>query len=245
MDLGDLIADAYVKNGIQAPGEATVAERADYALREANRMIGQWNIQNLLIFTTDIRVFPLTARTLPTYWYTIGPTGDFVTARPNIIKKANLVLTTSSPTTRVPIDIYDDLQWGDIPTPALGAGAYPTALYNDGDYPNSKLYLNPYPTITQNSLELYVERVTSAFTAITDSFQMPDGYEDAFMLTLSERLCEGVREIPATLKNAAAMARAAVKSVNSKSPKMSTSDSGMPHSGGANNGTFWDGWPAR
>lgn len=244
----DVATDAYVKNGRIAPGEQLPGDLGDYAMREANRMLDQMNIQANFVWTTNILAFNLTARTLPTYWFTIGPhtvdpTTDFDSPRPTRIIRANLLLTSSSPAARIPLVIYDDRQWSDETIPALGS-AIPTSLYNDGGDPVSRLYIWPYPTTTQNQVELFTWNQISRFATLADTFQMPPGYEDAFMLSLSERLIEGIKEIPATLQRSAAMARANVKSLNSQSPKISTTDSGMPGRG-SGQGNFWNGWPAQ
>lgn len=244
--LVELLTDAYIKNGILAAGEILDPTLADYGMRESNRQLDQWNIQANFVWTTSILTFPLTA--LPTIlepdktWYTIGPSGaDFTAPRPTRIERANLLLESSSPASRVPLTIYNDMQWSDQTVPALGT-TIPTSIYDDYGDPNSRLYVWPYPTVTQNQLELFVWNQISRFAATTDTFQMPPGYEDAFVLTMAVRLTQGIREPAASLVKAASLARANVQSLNSQSPKMGTTDSGMP---GRHRslGNFYNGWP--
>ena len=246
--LQDTAADSLIKNGIIAPGEAIPAEWADLAVRDSNRICDDWNIQQNFVWTINILTFALTARTLPQYWFTIGPhsvdpTTDFDAPRPTRIERANLLLESSSPASRVPLTIYDDQQWSDQTVPALGT-TIPTSIYDDYADPVSKLYVWPYPTVTQNQLELFVWNQISRFSAITDTFQMPPGYEGAFMLTLSERLCAGIKPVPPDVAAAATKARAAVRSLNSQAPKMSTTDSGMPGRP-RSLGNFYNGWPSQ
>ncbi len=245
MTLEEVLIQAYVKNGILADGEPLSAELGATGLTDANILLEDFAITSVLIYTTDILTFPLTALTLPTYWYTIGPTGaDFTAARPTEIKRANLLLTGSTPYIRIPIEIVNDLQWSDVSTPNLASAPYPTKLYNDGGFPNSKLYLWPFVNTAGNSLELFVPNQIAQFAAITDTFSFPPGFLGAFMYTLSERLCEGKREIPASLIRSAAKARNAYGRINRISPKMSTTDAGVPNSGnGSRQGmNFWNGW---
>lgn len=266
MTFNDLASDSYVKNGMLAAGETLDPNLAEYARREANRLLDQWNIQRLYIFTTTILLFPLTARPINTsdsptqYWYTIGPGGgtlatDFQVPQPNRIKRANLMLQSSNPNARVPLDVLDALQWSDQTTPNLGT-TIPTSVYYD--YANvangidangnalqfSRLYVWPYPTVTQNQLELFVWNQVARFASINDTFSFPDGWEDAVMLTLAERTIEGIRPISPTLRADAARARANVRSLNSQSPKMSTTDFGMPGRGNGNSGgsNVFNGW---
>lgn len=263
----DLAQASYIKNGLLGIGEPLPGEMGNYALQEANRMLDSWNIQQSFIWSQSILTFNLTARTLPQYWFTIGPTGgtlapDFaVTSMPTKITRANLILTSSTPTVRVPIEIHDARQWSDETVPGLGTVPIPNKLYYDyGNVPNgvatninplgipvalSNIYAWPYPTATGNQIELFVpNQAMSRFVTVADTFSMPLGYEDAFMLTLSERLCEGIKDIPPTLAAAAAFARANVKSVNSKAPKISTTDSGMPGRT-KSSGNFYNGFPTQ
>jgi hypothetical protein len=258
-----LATDAYIKNGILGIGEPLPGELGDFAFREANRMLDQWNVQALFSWTKTILLFNLTARTLPQYWFTIGPSGgtaapDFVAPQPTRIIRGNLILTQSSPSSRVPMEIWDARQWAAETVPALGTTVPNNLYYDYQNAPNgvdsngnalqlSNLYIWPYPTTTLNQVELFTESQVARFASVADVFSMPMGYEDAFMLTLSERLCEGLRDISPTLSAAAMKARANVKSLNSRSPKIWTTDSGMPGSargsGGASN--FYSGWPVQ
>ncbi len=244
MTFEEIATQAFVKNGIVAPGEPLSAELGQLALNDGNLLLDEMNIRSVMIYTTSILSFPLTARTLPTYWYEIGPTAaDFVTARPNRIERANLIWTSVDPPVRIPIAIVDDLQWSDQPVPKIASNV-PNTLYNDGGFPNSKLYLWPYPNTTGNELELFVWNVISQFVAITDTFAFPPGFANAFMLTLAERTCEGFRAIPDSLKASAAKARSYFATLNSASPKMTTTDSGMPGHRTAS-GNVFNGWPSR
>ncbi len=245
MTLAEVITQAYIKNGIMAEGEPLDANLGASALLDANILLEEWSIRDLMIWTTAINEYVLTARTLPTYWYEIGPTSAdaaFVTQRPTKILRANLILTNSNPPSRDPLEIVDDLQWSDETVPSLGSAPYPSKLYADGSFPNQRLYLWPYPTSSGNSLELFTPNQVAAFAAITDTFSFPPGFLGAFMYTLSERTCEGKRAIPPSLALAAANARARFGSTNSAAPKISTIDG---YSGGRGNGggTFWDGYP--
>lgn len=245
MTFGEIAQQSFIKNGILAPGESLPAELAQLALTDGNLLIEEFNIRDLMIWTTNINQYPLTARILPTYWYTIGPTGaDFTAPRPLTISRANIVLTNSNPPSRFPLEIVNDMQWSDVTVPSLGSAPYPTKLYNNGDFPNSRLYLWPYPTSSGNALELFTTNQASEFTDVSDMFSFPPGYANAFMLTLAERLCEGFKAVSPSLAKSAAMARAYFGSKNSAAPKISTTDSGMPN-GNAVDGpgnTFWNGW---
>jgi hypothetical protein len=247
MTINDIICQAYIKNGIIAPGEENSLDPSlgSYAIGQSNLVLEEFNVRSVMIYTFNILTFPLIARTLPTYWYTIGPVGaDFTTPRPLWISRANIIITSSNPTSRMPLLIDNDMQWSDVTTPALGGAPYPTELYMNGDFPNARIYLWPYPTSTGNELELFVPNQISSFAALTDTFAFPPGFQNAFMLTLSEWLCEGFRAVPVSLQQSAAKARAYFASLNSAAPKISTTDSGMPGQRSDGGGNFYNGWPS-
>jgi hypothetical protein len=248
MTLLDIVKQAFVKNGLASPGEALSAELGALALIDANLLIQEWNIRDVLVYTTDIQVFTLTARTPPTIWYEIGPTAaDFVTARPLNIKRANLIWQQSTPSVRIPITIIDDLQWSDQPVPEVASNT-PTTLYNEGSYPNSRLYLWPYPNTTGNQLELFVTHQVAEFATLADTFSQPPGFANAFMMTLAERTLQGFRDVPMALSRAAAGARARFASLNAEPPKLSTMDNGLQSRGGINNSpsaNVFSGWNGR
>lgn len=248
MTLEEVVVQAFIKNGILADGEPLPAELGASALNDANILLEEWNITSVMIYTTDILEFDLTALTPPIIYYTIGPSGaDFTAPRPTRISRANIIISSSADSIRIPIRIINDLQWSDTTPRSLGSSPYPTKLYNNGDFPNSKLYLWPYPNQAANSLELFVPNPISAFAALTDTFSFPPGMWGAFMYTLSERLCEGKREVPASLARIAARMRNAFGRINRDSPKMSTTDSGIPNGGSGNRpgANFWNGWMTR
>jgi len=257
----DIATDAYIKNGLMAPGETLDANLGAYAVREANRLLDQWNVQAAFVFTTQIILFnilsrPITVNGVSQYWFTIGPgpqsgvplQPDFVGVRPVALIRANLMLTTISPNVRVPLQILDARQWSDETVPNLSTAPYPNKIYYDASFDgngNARIYLHPVPNTTSNQLELFITNQVARFATVNDPFSMPIGYEDAFMLTLAERTIEGFRAIPPTLAQAAARARAAIRAINSQSPKMSTTDTGMPgRLRGQGAGNVFNGWPA-
>lgn len=112
---------------------------------------------------------------------TITVTPDFVAQRPIFIYRANLVLISENPEVHLPLTLLDDAQWAAKTIPHL-LSSYPWELYNDGNYPLSKLYLYGYPN-QANDLELFTwQQLKDSFTAVTDVAMFPPGYED-FIVT--------------------------------------------------------------
>jgi hypothetical protein len=245
----EVITNALYEAQVYGPGRQISAEDTAFTLSKANQLASSWSTRRNFIWQTLIQRFTLSPSQQS---YTIGrgtsPVADFVADRPlgprepgNGIKKANIILTNVSPEARVPLQLLDDMQWGsisvtDIPT------TFPVAIYNDGAYPNSRLYLWGYPQ-QANDLELFTNRQISEFgndsAALMAEFSMPPGYELAFTLTLGEHVCNAFgTSIPPDLREKAREARVAIRSLNSSSPKM-TSD--VPASASARG----DGWNYR
>jgi len=108
---------------------------------------------------------------------TITVTPDFIADRPTFIYRANLVILSQSPELHLPLKLLSDAEWAAKTLPRL-LSSWPWELYNDGDYPQSKLYMYGYPNEI-NDLELFTwQQLKNNFTAVTDVALFPPGYED-------------------------------------------------------------------
>jgi len=232
----DIIVNSMIEVGALAQGETPASNDAAYVFGKANRLSSQWSTRSLFIWTVRSDRYTL----IPSQRsYTIGraPGADFVADRPlgprepgNGIKNANIVLTSVSPEVRVPLRLLDDDEWAsiwvlDVPT------TLPVALYNDGAYPNSTLYLWGWPT-QANDLELFTNQQLPQFPDLVTPIELATGYEEAFILTLAESIGPAFGQpITADLRENARRARAAIQSLNSSSPKIGTDVPEMPNSG--------------
>jgi hypothetical protein len=139
------------------------------------------------------------------------------------------VLTGSTPEVHVPLQLLDDEQWARISCTQIPT-SLPVQLYNDRAFPNSNLYLWGVPD-QANDLELYTPLQLSNF-ALSAYCNLPPGYQAAFTYTLAEMMAAQWKvALPPMVVEAARRARSAVIGANSKAPKISTADCGMPHGG--------------
>ena len=168
-------------------GQTPPPEQLSYAMERANRILGMWSTGDWFIYTTRIDLYTLSPSRLS---YSIGPTGNFVAARPMRIINANLVLVNTPQLTRIPLALWDDDQWSAVQARVLYSGI-PVGLYNDGSAPNSNLYLWPAPT-SPNQLELFTPQQMPTFAALADEFVAPPGYEESLTLTLAEGLADSL-----------------------------------------------------
>lgn len=220
MTTSDVISNAMLEIGALAPGEALSAEDAAFGLSKLNRLFDNWNTESLFIYGTLLFQGTLTPNKNP---HTIGlatSTPDFsvVTARPPKILSANLVLTDQTPTIYRPLKIVDDDWWMANPMPSL-ATQIPYYLWPNYSWPQGNMFLWPVPTKAYD-IRLDLWTLFSSL-ALTDTFTLPPGYEDAVTLSLAESLTSTFGKSPSpVLVQQAALARGRVKSLNSEAPTM-------------------------
>ncbi len=150
---------------------------------EANRLLASWNCDGHKIFTTTIEAFNLTSGQKS---YTIGPGGDFDTARPVSIKAANFIFP-GLPEIHIPIRILDDIGLSRVTMQDI-PGAPPWYLYYDGSFNANGLanilIIGQPPSGYQ--LELYSwQSLNAGFTAATNVVLWPPGYAKAVSSSLA------------------------------------------------------------
>ncbi len=219
--LSDLLKPALRIAGITTlPGTTPSIDQFGELIPACNRMMGSFNLDGHKIFTTRIDVYPL-VRGKKTY--TIGPGGDFDGPRPLWIKDANF-LFPGNPTIRRHIHIADDHEWSRIVLQDI-PGSLPYILYYDFAF-NAGLggiYLKGQPT-DGYSLELFTwQQLPSGFVATTDVVILPDGYEELIVTNLAlvaASLYPREAMLSPLAPQNAARALSAVRTMNSRSPKM-------------------------
>lgn len=222
----DIITRAMKMAGIAASGEAPSPEDSADGLEILNGMIDAWGTDRLFIYNVTIASYPLISGQQD---YTIGPTGaNFTAPRPSTIENANIVITTNSPETRIPLYLMDDDDWMDIRVRQIGP-TLPSALYYSRDYPNGTLRLYPLPT-TGLSLEIETWTQLSQFPDLTTVFSFPPGYYEAVYQNLALRFCTpeyGIDQAPASIAVLAQDSRARIESLNCTPPSQMTCDAGV------------------
>jgi len=222
----DLIKPAMRMAGITAlPGIGPSTDQTGELIPAMNRMVGSWNIDGHRIYSTAINRYPLSVGVSS---YTIGPDGVLTidgdpAPRPIWIERANLVITSSSPEIHRKLRILrtaDD--WARKQITAMPA-AWPYDIYNDGNAPESTLYLWGVPTQV-NDLELFTwASILPEFAAVTDAVVLPDGYHGAivsnFALEVEQLYPREAKVLDATRKRAAQTLQALLVA-NARSPRL-------------------------
>lgn len=154
---------------------------------------------------------------------------DFPTpvGRPVKILNANIILTYSSgQPVRVPMRIVDNDWWANNRVPTIET-TLPTHLYYQPEFPNGLLYFWPVPQIAYPvELNTWTQLLN---LGLTDTFNLPPGYEDAVTYQLAVSICPAYgRPLDPTLQRLAREALGRIQSNNSATPNITTADYGVP-----------------
>lgn len=186
-----------------------------------NRMLDTFNAKRLMVYSiqSSTNSFQLVADQDE---YTIGTSGtpDFTDYRPVKIENANILNTTADPDERWPVAILGQKEWAN--RYITREYEYPTALYYEPTYPNGTIHLFDIPD-TAHYLELFMWQEFPSIADEAATVVYPPGYEEVLVYTLAERLALIYgRPFTADLQRMKRNALAAVQSLNSPVPYMST-----------------------
>lgn len=172
--------------GVLAADEQPSFAEASQGLSVFNDMIDAWNADRLAIYTTRSEDFPFVNGQQS---YTLGPTGDFNTARPaRIDAMSSILLYNPTNPVEVPITMYSVSDWQtQVPVKKV-SGSFPLICYDDGGFPLRTLNFWPYQiTGTINNVRIYSWQALPAQT-LTSQVTFPPGYAEAIRYNLAVRL---------------------------------------------------------
>src|SRR6516164_8124848 len=99
-----IITDAFVEIGAYAPGDSIAPSHQALGLLRFQNQLDAWQADDLSLNLQDREVFLLTAGTSS---FTIGATGNLVTARPVYVEGVNYIIPGTTPATEVPMAPMD------------------------------------------------------------------------------------------------------------------------------------------
>jgi hypothetical protein len=223
MTVLDIIKSSLRLLGVLAINEEASAEDAQDAFNVLNWMLGEWSNERLAIFRTLNEVFPITANVGT---YTIGAAQTFNTTHP--IKITSAFVRDSSVDYQV--EIIPNDKWQAITQKSL-TSTYPQYLNYNAAYPAGTISLWPIPSKSGLYLGLSQYAQLTAFTSITQSIQLPLGYEQALRYNLAVELSPEYGIDPKqVVVSQAIKSKAALKRVNIEEVLMST-DSALASNG--------------
>lgn len=210
----DLITSAARLINVVASGETLPLSEANDGLFVLNDMIDSWNAQRLAIFTTRSEDFPLI---LGQQSYTMGPGGDFDTARPARIDAMSAILLYPDPNNPIeePITMFSVQDWQtQVPIKKVNS-SWPQICYDDGGFPLRTLNFWPIPNNQPNNkVRIYSWQALAAQT-LAAQVSFPPGYKKALRYNLAVDLAaEFSAPVPAVVAAEAISSLAIVKSIN-------------------------------
>lgn len=214
-------------NVVQA-NEAPSSDDMQITLEAFEGMIDSWSNDSLMIYTINPTQFDTVSGQQT---YTLGPGGDWDTARPMAIQQAKWHYMNSS-TQPVDMDIFiaNDAQWASIAVKSLQT-SIPTVLYDNGNYPLRTISLWPIPQPAQPII-LWLMQPLVNFDNLDAEVSYPPGYARAFRYALAvEIAAEFGKEVAPDVKAIAGRAIAELKSLNAIT-QYQTFDQGTKGSGG-------------
>lgn len=185
-----IITGAFELLGVLEAGQTIGGELLSDGYRRLQNMMGMLGIQSLTAPTVGREVFPLVAgKGGPSNPYTIGPTGDLVTSRPNALEGVGLLLGGNTPTATVeiPRSLYTDEAYGAIQIKELQNALF-TGVFYGATAGNGTLQLWPVPNTTLHKLVLYRLEQLGPFSTMTASYTLPPGYDEMLGYQLARRL---------------------------------------------------------
>ncbi|SRR6266550_168973 len=229
MITSDLVTLAYQEANMISAEEVLSNDDAQFGLNKLNGILDEWSTDKFYVYNVDTNRYQITPNHQP---HLIGPgliAPDFAAAqRPMRIENASVILTGQD--VGSPIGIQDD-DWWAMQALKSQKATIPTDLYYSPNVPNGQIFLWPIPTVA-NLLELQIWVLVSQIANLQVNLVLAPGYQNAMTLTLAEGLESSLGFPPtASLISRAQRARTKVQSANVTSPRMGTSDSGVPRGG--------------
>jgi hypothetical protein len=213
---GDQINGALRLLGILAEGETPSAETSQDALSALNQMIDSWNTERLMIYNTIDQVFTWPPNQITR---TLGPTGDFVGARPVLLDDSTYF---KDPTNGISFGIkfINQQQYDGIAVKTV-TSTYPQVMWINMEHPNISMAIYPKPTKALEWHFISVEKLAQPATLATEIY-FPPGYLRAFKYNLA---CEialefGVEPSP-TVSRIAMASKRNLKRINNPDDIMS------------------------
>ena len=179
----DIITGALRLIGIVGDSEQPTSYQADNGLYALNEMIGAWNADDLMIYTTS---FSQVAINVAKQTWTIGPGGDIDTpVRPSEIDAANIIqnASTQNPVT-LPMSILSPNEWAEIRS-KNSTSNYPRFLYCNGDWPLATMFLWPSPNVSDCKLEVLFNSPLNQALTLDTVEALPPAYRQAIRFNLA------------------------------------------------------------
>lgn len=214
MTVRDLIYGALKLLGVLGQGQTPSAQDLSDAFVILNLMLDEWSTENLIIFGKTSQTFTFISGQQV---YTMGPSGNFNTARPIRIENALCQIPGSGAqsTIELPIRILNQDEWAVIFVKGTQS-SIPTRLFVQDTYPLATLNFWPEPNVA-NNVVLWTWSPLLQFSSVNSTVALPPGYANAIKYSLCLKLAPDYGRTPDPLIVAEAKStRGKIKRVNIK-----------------------------
>lgn len=229
MTVLDVITYALQDLGVLDGSETSpAANDAAFGLVRLNRLLDQWAAESLFIYTVTRTTWTLIASQGT---YSVGSGGDVNRVRPVFIQNVNFVDTSMDPDLEMPLSRLTNDAYAAIPQKAL-TSTYPTSWFYNPTFPAGAITFWPIPTSSTLQGAFYAGTATPRFTAGSDSFTLPPGYERMIVTNLAVEMAPSYlppgTPISPALIQAAIDSKAAVQRANIKLADMAIDPGALP-----------------
>lgn len=172
-----LVSDALKELKVLAEGDTATGTMADDALRALNRLM------EILSNNQSFAYYPVLVQRSLTgeSSFTVGPTGNVVTARPINIESAYVTYSGLD----YPVRVVDNQLWDGISNKAT-TGSLTEYVWYEGTMSNGIVHVAPLASGV--TLNLRVITLVATFATLDTVLTLPPGYEECLMSNLAVRL---------------------------------------------------------
>lgn len=211
MTVRDLIKGSMRLIGAIAAGEVPSANEQADALSALNSMLESWSNEGLLIYQISEETFSLISGQQR---YTMGPLGDFNTARPMGVSHIKVG--------GVDLEVLDQDEWALI-NAKNAQSTQPSKVFINWKSPQIELNFWPVPSSVKD-VEIYTTKPLSTYASANDTISLPPGYERALRYNLALEIAPEFEKEPSGLVlKTATESKASIKRANIK-PVLMRSD---------------------
>jgi hypothetical protein len=194
-----LINSALRLIGVIDSGETPATAESDDAFAALNQLLTNWSAAAVPVYQVARDVIPLT-----------GAASYTIASRPVKLKSAHVTSAGVS----MPVNIVTSEVWSRFKD-RTRTGLFADELYWDGAYPTGTLALWPNPNA--GSLEVYSIKPLTAFGSLSETINLPPGYEHALRFALAQALApEYGAVLSPELQAGAAEAKTAIATLNTQ-----------------------------
>lgn len=217
--------------GVNGVGQTPKAEDNNDVFTTINQMMAEWSAKRWLVY----HLVNVSTATTGAQSYTVGPGGDFNTARPDQIEAAFFRSTSNAPQ---PVDypltpIFAREDYNRIPV--KNVGTWPDCFFYDSGWPLGTFYPYPIPSSGIGLLFLSLKATIAEFADLTTPIDLPPTYANAIRWNAAVRI-RPMYQLPEdqSLIRLATQSLAVIRGQNTQLPHMQM-PTGIPLQGGRYN----------